>query len=383
MKNRMHVAFVISRPYVGAFPCYREPIRFLADRGVKVDVYATLSDMNPPPVFLHDNIHLALFTISRFGVVELIWKLATHRPKYDWIFAVPQWDVYFAQKAASLAAIPVVYISDELYLEEEATTDLQRKWKKRERKAHAKCAFTISYSPELAEFIRVENQLPEGHEVYAVRATSPGPAERKRSRYYQDKLGIPEENFVLLYAGSWWWRKFFPDLEKILASVGDGVDIVFDGRYVDSSTKRLTSKNIHCCNTVASDDVLNDVVSSAHVGLALYQDTPISSKLICTGSGKLSLYMKNGLPVIITYQDAFRWIEDEGCGVCIGSVEEIPDALAKIRMNYDWYVSNVVRYYSEVLEFGRNFEIVYRNLLLKSSNVGHEVQGLSGFAWEE
>lgn len=370
-RHEMHVAFVISRPYVGAFPCYREPIRFLADQGIKVDLYSMISDLHPVPNFLHENIRFIPMRISRTGAISLISRLVSHKPKYSWIFAVPQWDIHYAGIAASMAKIPLAYLLDEPFPEEEASTSLQKKWKERERRAHSKCALTLAFSPEGADFIRRENRLSDDHPVRMVWGTSPGPAERLVSHYYQDRFAISDRKCVLLHAGSWWWRKFFPDLEGELSRLGEDFRVVFDGRYEDRADQKKY-ENIHYCNTVASAEMLNYVVSSAHIGFTFYRDAPLSSRIAAGGSGKISLYLKNCLPVIVNQLDGLKWIEQEGCGICVRDIGEIKEAAAKIWSNYGWYVDNIKNVYAARLDFTKNFAAVFHEHFKSDANVESE-----------
>ena len=114
MSRRRAAAFVISHPYVDALACFREPILRLAEEGWDVDLYTSLSSLHPPPAFGVENVTLVPLTMSKAGAAGLIARLAARRPRYDWLFTVPQWSLHYASVAASLAGIPMVCLSDEL-----------------------------------------------------------------------------------------------------------------------------------------------------------------------------------------------------------------------------------------------------------------------------
>ncbi len=351
-------AFVIAHPYVDAIACFREPIKRLADEGWQVDLYTTLSPVHPPPAFKCDNVRLRPIEITRAGAVRLVADLAWGRPKYDWIFAVPQWSLHYAGIAASLGRIPLVCISDELKADCEATTGDTRRWRERERRAHQRCVFTIALTEERAAFVRSENRLGSDHEILVVPNAAPGPAERLPSHYYQDTLDIPPDKCVLLHAGSWWWKVGFGGIEDEARRWSNGNVLVFQGRLLNHFAGAASHPNLRFAPTVLPSDLLDYAVSSAHIGLALYDTSTMNNRMLGAASGKVTLYMKNALPVILPRHPSFDWIEREGCGVLVDELAGLDDAVARIRADYDRYVSNVKRYYDAKLDFTKYFRPV-------------------------
>jgi len=213
--NRRRAAFIIPHPYVDALACFREPIKRLADEGWQVDLFTTLSPRHPAPAFNRENVRLVPITVTKIGAARLVGQLMWNRPKYDWLFAVPQWSLHYSNMAASLANIPVVCISDELKAEAEATSGDLKRWKLKERRAHQKCAFTIALSGPRSAFIRDEDRLGPDHAILTVPNSAPGPARRLPSHYYQDVLGIPCSKRVLLHAGCWWCKLQFAEIDHV------------------------------------------------------------------------------------------------------------------------------------------------------------------------
>jgi hypothetical protein len=355
-------AFVIPQPYVDSLACFREPIRAMAQAGWRIDLFTVPSAIHPPPVFDNENVRVRRLELTRSGTARLIAALVTHRPRYQWIFAVPQWSLHYAGLAASLARIPLVCISDEMAVESEAMTDSQRRWKRRERLAHQKCEFTIALSEARGALIREENRLPANHPILVVPNSAPGPAVRLRSHYYQDALGIACDKFVVLHAGSWWWKLKFGAVEEVARHWGPEIVLAFQGRVRDRSLVAADHANIRFGSALLPSTLLDYAVSSAHVGLALYDNATANHREVGTASGKIALYMKNALPVITTAQPSLIWIEQEGCGVCINDVQEIGDAARRIRADYDGFVANVKRCYDEYFDFDRAFAPVLARL---------------------
>ena len=360
--SRRAAAFVIPQPYVDSLACFREPIRAMANAGWSIDLFTMPSAIHPPPMFGNELVRVHPLEMTRGGTLRLLSALALRRPRYDWIFSVPQWGLHYAGLAASVAGVPLACISDEIAVEAEAADRTQRRWKERERRAHRRCALTIALSEGRSALIRKENGLPDSQAVMVVPNAAPGPAVRLRSHYYQDTLGIPCDKIVVLHAGSWWWRQRFAGVENLARDLDSDTVLAFQGRLIDRSILPSDHPNLRFGSTLLPSSLLDYAVSSAHIGLALYDADSANHREVGTASGKIGLYMKNALPVITTAQPSLEWIEREGCGVCIHEIHELGDAIRRIRADYHRCVDNVKRCYEEYFNFDRAFATVLQRL---------------------
>jgi hypothetical protein len=189
--------------------------------------------------------------MSRRGAIDLVGRLVSRRPRYRFIVTVPQWGLHYSAIASRLAGIPMCCISDELMAEREATTAEEREWKKRERRAHQRCRWTIALSQERADFIREENGLGPGHRIFVVPNAEPGASRRLRSRYFHDVLGLRCEQRLLLHAGSLWWKEATALIESAQTWTNDWV-VVIHGRFVrvHQRLERLSPRAVfpgRCC----------------------------------------------------------------------------------------------------------------------------------------
>jgi hypothetical protein len=356
-----HVAFVIPHPYVDALACFREPIKAMAEQGWHVDLYTLVTPLHPVPFFARESVRLIPIEMTVRGTADLIRALTMHRPKYRWIVSVPQWGLHVAGIASRLAGIPMGCISDELRSEAEARTEEQRRWKRRERRAHGRCRWTIALTQARADFIREENRLGPEHRFFIVPNASPGPAERLRSRYYQDALNLPDGARVLLHAGSLWWET----ANALIDSAREWSDawfVVFQGRLAAQANGWRDSSHVRLSREVLPAALLDYATSSASIGLALYDTSRANNRLMGAASGKVSLYMKNRLPVIATRGSDLEWLEREGCGVCIESVQDVQGAADRIWREYDRFAERAARVYAEQLDFTRCFGPVARQM---------------------
>jgi hypothetical protein len=184
---------------------------------------------------------------------------------------------------------------------------------------------------------------------------APGPAVRLPSHFYQDTLGLDRRRPVVLHAGGMGWAPA-EALAAAAAGWGEaGPAIVFQGRLAAQMAGRPDAGAVRYSPTVLPSALLDYAVSSADIGLALYDDRKVNDRLMSTASGTLCLYMKNALPVITTRLECFEWVEREGVGVRIGAPEELPAAVRTILDDYDRYACNVRTVYADRLDFARTF----------------------------
>ena len=353
MKPVGTVAFVVEHPYVDALACFREAIKLLADSGWQVDLYTRLTSQHQAPSFERDLVRLIPFHVNRRGALELVAALSIRR--YDAIFTVPQWSLHYALAGARIRGTPVIYISDEIIAEEELETPAARARKARERREHAACAMTIALSPARAEAIRRENQLPADHPILVVPNSAPAPSERLRSHYYADTLDLPPDTFIALHAGGLGWR---PTEELLRVAAAWGANdpmLVMQGRLHAQVAVRRDEGRVRFARTTLPSQLLDYAVSSAHVGLALYDDRKLNDRVMGTASGKLNLYLKNALPVITTALDCFDFVERAGVGVRVREMAEVPAAIDRIRSDYEGYVGRARAFYDSTLDFAANF----------------------------
>ena len=355
MSDRGTVAFVVEHPYVDALACFREAIKLLADSGWRVDLYTRLTSQHQAPSFERDLVRLIPISMTPRGALELVAALSMRRTPYDAIFTVPQWSLHYSVVGARLRGTPVIYISDEIIAEDELGTAEARARKARERRDHAACAMTIALSPDRADTIRRENQLPSDHPMVVVPNSAPAPAVRLRSRYFADALDLAPDTFIALHAGGLGWR---PTEELLRVAAGWGQSdpmLVMQGRLRAQVATRHDEARVRFARTTLPSQLLDYAVSSADVGLALYDDNKLNDRVMGTASGKLNLYLKNALPVVTTRLDCFDFVEREGIGVSITDMTEVPRAIETLRADYAGYVERVKVFYDAHLDFRKNF----------------------------
>jgi hypothetical protein len=180
-----------------------------------------------------------------------------------------------------------------------------------------------------------------------------------QSHYYRDRLGLEEGRTVALHAGGMGWAP----LGELIAEAEQWRDdrapaLVCQGRLPSQMAGRTARGSAYYLTESLPSALLDYAVSSADVGLALYDSIKDNDRLMGTASGKLCLYLKNGLPVVTTQLPCFAWVEREGVGVCASSVRDVRAAIEAAARDSRRLGASAVRYYNEHLDFRVTFRPV-------------------------
>ena len=358
------IALVFDRPYVDAQFCFREMVTHFCDHGWEVDLFMPFSVWHPVPAFNTDRLKIHFIGHNYQGLLKLLWKMGcVDTKKYKAIIATPQWALYWAVWIGKLRGIPVVCLPDECYtwdkeswsIAQKSAAASQLKWKKREVWAHHQCALSIATGEWwFSNVVKQENFLPDSHPYVLVPNAPSGRATSLKSSYYRDVLNIPADKGILLHSGG---RKY-SFVEKLIKEASHWQNhwcLAFQDRYYDSGDGFEGSQNIFFSKSVLPAEMMRYAVSSADVGLMLYnRDIPAEAR---NGSeaGKLGLYLSCGLPMICCNADVLRWVDEEGCGVWVQDLSAIPEAADRIMNDYDAFRQNARRVFDEKFEYSKHF----------------------------
>ena len=70
--------------------------------------------------------------------------------------------------------------------------------------------------------------------------------------------------------------------------------------------------------------------------------------------------MMLGMPTITTYNPTFADLNIKySFGKCINKIEELPEAIEEICLNYSYYQKNCIRLYSEILDPVKTFNKLF------------------------
>ncbi len=322
------------------------------------------SPHSPLPMIVSQRLTIKQLFSGRTGMRRFVWALLTGK-RYDAILATPQVALFWASVPAFIRHIPLVFFSDELYswegsqLLKEGKVGggyvVPRKLKKKEMAVHRQCCMTVSLSHSRYEFLRSENQMPADH-PYAVLPNAPSALKTGiQSSYYREVLNIPAEKPVLIHCGGPWWDLIKPYIQAA-STWGNAFCTVFHGRIAGFFTDYPPNENLRYHLEVLPANLMPYAVSSANIGLLLYNQENTAEAFNPDTSGKLGLFLSCGLPVICCNSRQLDWIDKEGCGIRVNAINEIPAAVNRILSDRENYSRNATRVFLERYRFTPYFD---------------------------
>lgn len=394
-------------------PSLRNAAILLAASGYKVEFHTLRDTCYPQPGF--DDTVISVFSdrpavFSVMGIARPKWArflpgrfhrfltIKFYRPMMRRLFIEPDFEHRHASipytaiigvdpeglKDASLFAkrlnVPLIYWSVELLFMNEITTKQQKMLKYNEIKLSRKSAFTIIQDKWRAQALIEENGI-SADKIVLVPNSPLGKAKRSSNSFLHDRLKIDRDRKIVLCAGTitgWAMSKELVQSAQtwphefvlVMHSRKNAYGLLYEA-YHEAVFNSADPLNVVFSFEPVHANQLLDLVSSADIGVAFYSPLLLDGseklqknlKIMGFSSGKLSTYLKCGLPIVTNAENGFRsLIESYNCGVFVTHPSETKDALQEIMAHYSDFSSNVCRCFNEKLEFEAHFNHVIEKL---------------------
>lgn len=217
----------------------------------------------------------------------------------------------------------------------------------------------IITSDEREALFRKNYNLCDNVPSLIVPVTYKGKSVSEKSQKVRDKYGISSDKKIALHLGTIVGTFSCIELAVAFSQIKDWV-LLFHG-YPSSDTLRKLKRTIYergITNVIISRsaysniDDIDDIVSSCDIGVAWYNDYSLNHSTAGKSSGKISAYLRFGLPVITKrYPSTTEAIEKTGTGVCVDSFDEIGKAIETIEKSYKIYSINAREEYDKTYWF--------------------------------
>lgn len=350
------IVVLIDRQYIDAHFCFRELVSSLADSGFCVTLFYIPTE-HPPKIPQHENVGLKTFSKTYWGTLKLFLQLVWSNFNSTAVIATPQWPLYWATIAKT--KYKLICLSDEINaVNPRDYSSAQKnqgqgagKWKQREIIAHQKCDATIALSQVRYELMKQINQLSDKHTVFTIpNAPSAKLVSKPETDFYRKEFNLTKEDTIVLHSGGLQW-KLLKDLPTI--KLDTDIKLILQARI--KSKLSFTSPSVLVSDKyIAYEDML-PFTKSAAIGLLLYDENDPEEKRNGNTAGKLGLYLGAGLPIIGCNLKVFEWLEKENCGIRIDNLDQLNEAVKKIKSNYNLYATNSKRIFENEFEYFKNY----------------------------
>lgn len=291
---------------------------------------------------------------SQPGIARNIWRIC-NRPfatdpawfkrfsakNYDCIVGVDPLGIASAAQLNAIANVPLVYISFEILLADEAEGFEESQLKAAEKQASTVCDLILIQDQDRGRVLAEDNGIQT--DKFCFVPVAPAGELPARTDYLRQHLGIPEKQTILLFQGTiapWSGRD---EWESLLSCWGDRFALVTHSRrrigarhrkFLDRLASRYP---VYISDEPVTSEELPVLIASADVGLVSYFPNPDhwhtfgNLDPLGLASGKLSSFLMCGVPVLANHRTSLgRLVQEQQLGATYQSVESSLDCLNTI-----------------------------------------------------
>lgn len=373
------IAIVTAIDYLPVSATLMNTIRLLGKVGYKIDFICQstakawdLPEFSDIDFTYHFAPRLNELRIPGLGLfiqtILTFWICLTRRPLA--ILAIDQEGLMAAGPSAILAQIPMIYLSLELRFKSTLKSRFFKFW---EKFYFNIVKFTIIQDKHrgevLLQTLDVEKSDMEKHDLIFIPHTNGiTPPPTKRGNYIRKRWNIPDSNKVILYCGGFTDVNMVNELALSAKTWDPKWTLIIHGwkgyqDYFDELKEICDGKHIILSEEVLKVEELDEFVSSADIGVALYKPIDENFYVMGLSSGKIWLYLRGGLPVItVDFPNLVEMVDHGRFGLYIHQPEEMSDAIQKILDDYSRFEKNSRVYFKKYGDFSTAFKPVLERL---------------------
>lgn len=311
-------------------------------------------------------------------------SLLAHQ-KYNLVFGIDPEGIIAAYRYANKKSIPFVYLSFEIFFRDE----LLKRWECLEKKdeiiASQNADLVIVQDPWRANLLGQENSVPKENFFYL--PVSPGKLKATKSNFLRKRYNIPKDKIIILHSGSFDDWTYAEELIENLKRWPSNAVLVVHTRqnpknknHFINQLKKGNFQNVILSLTPLNRELYEEMVGSADIGLVLYKTIPKNKYLqknietIGLASGKFSVYMKYGLPIISIKQRTYtELLRQFNFGINMDDFSQITGAIEEISNKYEMYRKGALHLFSEKLDFEIYWDPLLERLTKIITAYHHEI----------
>jgi glycosyltransferase involved in cell wall biosynthesis len=287
-------------------------------------------------------------------------KKIINESRYLCFIGIEKKGLIWAGILSQIYKCPSIYYSLELYTEDHPGAKGYSYLRKAEKQYHQLSGATIIQDRRRATALLKYNEVETTHLIYFPISVRGNIVEQKSS-YFHQKYKINKARKLLLCFGQIQDERFSGDVVRVASRLREDMMLVLHGfgdpTYLAYLQSIAAVDRVILSFDIVEEEKILDVISSATIGLALYENTSSNDRLAAFSSVKVAYYMQCGVPVIAFDSESFRELMNAyKCGELINSIDEIPQKVEKILNNYDSYKEQAFKAFKQFYDFDENFK---------------------------
>ncbi len=327
-------------------------VKLLSERGHRIHILSNASEAS-------QDIHLERVALH-------LWDNADEElppdVEWHWVFGVDDEGIKRASQIAEQIDIRLGFISFEL----EFALETSYAQKNKVIAACRNVEFAVVQDRLRAMLLQVENQIPSD-KILTIPLAACGVIQRRsKGEDFRKRHGIEPDEKVAILAGSLAYWTMTNDLLSSANVWPEGWKLLLHERYglSDDIREHILLNNTSGRVVISHEDIpgiddMGQVLDAADIGVAFYRgltEGPLvgsNIRYIGQSSGKISTYLRHGLPVLCNWLgEQSEIINHYGLGFSVSSISDIPKVL--IGYKREDYEDNCLDYFSARLDLERN-----------------------------
>lgn len=287
-------------------------------------------------------------------------RLARHisEKAYDIILPVEQHSLYCAWRAAlksrqSLSKIIYYSLEVQTLGDDDVNSHLRRMLIEERRIVHEIGGILIQ---DMNRLKVLGDDLPTAiPQVYLLPLFSDRPVVAQRSVVLRETFGIDPRKRILLYFGAFYAERMIDAIvQKFCEADRKNVVLVLHNPQMtrgDAARFRQMSPNVFPSTRFLSEDELDCLVSSADLGIALYDNDKPNTRFTAFSSEKIVTYLRCGVPFIAFDNESYRELRSRhDCCVLIASVDHLGKAMDTLLSQPEHYAREAQLAYGAIFQ---------------------------------
>jgi hypothetical protein len=381
MTRKKRVAVLAPFGRLDHQPVILNAIKCFVEGGYEVDIFTIRNLHFRQCYFDSNNVNLYYLPVqfhspreSRVLVTFLfmLWLPFVLHKKYLAVFAGGARSLFAAWFASWFRRLRIINYQMELHIGPKLKMPFPRVFKWIERRAIRRCFLSLEHDEMRASILCSDSGISRD-QIELLPNAPCGRGEIQRNNFLHNKFSLKSDVSLLVTAGS--LSPEFLSKETVIASQNlpqGWICILHSSRprlendpYI---MELLNANNQH--RAVFSFDPLPyesvfKIFSSANIGLALYGDVGgANTTEVGLASGKLSHFLKFGVPVIVSDFPMLRdFVMKHRVGIPLADLTDLPRAINTILDDYEGYCKRAAETFTRELAFQTNFKRVVDKIL--------------------
>ena len=170
---------------------------------------------------------------------------------------------------------------------------------------------------------------------------------KNKSNYLYEMFNLQKEKKIILYFGAEYKERKLEELIESFSQVKNPeLILVIHGA---GELKQIDKPvNVRVSNVLVEYDRIHEIISSATIGIALYDISWPNTRLTAFSSEKIARYLQTGVPFIAFKNESYDNLKNEfNCCELIEDMNELENALITMMNDYETYRNNCFLAYNK------------------------------------